>query len=352
LIVLGLVILIGFFTGNVWAGDSPKPYEVVFQSTPFGTGGYTMGAALEMLFKKHNSWVTIKHQETAGATYTFKYMAINMKKIKSGEVNQVIGRGSGAIMGHVVEGRKPFDKIPIPEFVSLCAVPGYISLYGTFDPNIKTTRDLAGKRVGTGEKSRPFSGVLRDRPYFGKGLGIYDKIKWQPLGVAGSKDALLNGQIDAMLLNFIGRVEMADDGGLTCELMAPDPSTMQLMNSGRKLYLIPMDPEAIKKGYDFKKDIITHPILVKKGAVKGIDSDIYARGATGALAGLNSLPDDVLEEMIRVIYTHRDELGNYHASLKFFPKNPYPAGTPVEWIHPGVAKVLKNLNYPLPKHLQ
>jgi TRAP-type uncharacterized transport system substrate-binding protein len=297
--------------------------------------------------------VKIKLQETAGATYTFKYMFMNMKKIKSGEVSQVIGRGSGAFMGHVVEGRKPFDKIPIPEFVSLCAVPGYISIYGTFDPTIKTTRDLAGKRVGTAEKSRPFAGVLRDRPYFGKGLGIYDKIKWQPLGVAGSKDALLNGQIDAMLLNFIGRVEMSDDGELTCTLMAPDPATMQLMNSGRKLYLIPMDREAIINGYDFKKDIITHPILVKKGTIKGFDNDMYARGATGALVGLRSLPDDVLEEIIRVIYAYRDELGNYHASLKFFPKNPYPAGTPVEWVHPGMPQAFKNLNYPLPKqHFQ
>ena len=60
------------------------------------------------------------------------------------------------------------------------------------------------------------------------------------------------------------------------------------------------------------------------------------------------MPDDVVQEIIRVRYEYAEELGKYHAALKMYPKNPYPIGVPEEWIHPGVKKAMQALNIPMP----
>lgn len=352
IVFLSAVCLISWQPTSYASERKKEIYEITFMSPEFGTPAYNMGAALEMLFEKHKSWVRIKHQETPGGTYIAKYMFQNLNKIKAGDLNNIIGLSSGAIFGHVIEGRPPLKKIALGEgYKAICSAPAIMSLYATFDPNLRSTHDFAGKRVGTAQKSRPFQGVLKDKPYFGKGLGIYNQIKWQRLGFRGVKDAFLNNQIDVISLNFTGQVEEMADGTLVCSKMAPGPSTMQVLNSGRKVYLIEYDPEAIRRGYDFNKDLIIYPIRIKKNAYKGIQRDMWGRGALGVIAGTAYIPDDAIEEFIRVVWTYREELGNFHADLKYIPENPYPIGIPKrEWIHPGVIKAMHKLGFPIPQN--
>jgi len=94
--------------------------------------------------------------------------------------------------------------------------------------------------------------------------------------------------------------------------------------------------------------MLSYPILVKKGAVEGLDREIYFRLSVGTIAGDVSMPDNVLQEIIRVRHEYRKELGKYHATLKLLPDNPYPAGIPDKWVHPGVKKAMRNLNIPIP----
>ena len=319
-------------------------------SPPFGSPAFNMGAALEMVFEKHKSWVRIKHQETPGGMYVVKYMFQNLDKIKAGEHNNIIGFSAGSIFGHIIEGRPPFKELGLGDgYKAICSAPSIMSLYASHDPQIESTHDFAGLRIGTAAKSRPFQGVLKDKPYFGKGLGIYDKIEWQFLGFKGSLDAFLNNQIDIISLNFTGEVTMSGDGTLVCSKLAPGPSTMQVLNSGRKINLIEYDPEAVIKGYDFSKDLIINPVLMKKGAFKELKRDMWGRGSLGVIAGTSYIPADALQEFIRVIWTYRQELGNYHADLKYIPDNPYPLGIPKpEWIYPSVDKAMQNLGFAIP----
>ena len=335
-----------FLPGSLWAQQ--KKVAVTNMTTPFGTPMYTQGVAFEEVFKKAKSWVEWKAQETPGAMYIVKYVFKNQKKIETGQVPQVVSPSSGGVLPFLIEGRKPFTKINIPNNRALFSMPSYSMVFVTFDPNIKSLKDLAGKKVGIAEKSRPFQGVLAIGPYFMKGLKNWKKVKWQFLGAANSKDALLNNKIDAHYATFMGSVDQAKDGSFSTRKLAPGPALLELMNSGRKLYFIPWEPEVIKKSYDFSKDMLSYPILVKKGAVEGLDREIYFRLSVGTIAGDVSMPDNVLQEIIRVRHEYRKELGKYHATLKLLPDNPYPAGIPDKWVHPGVKKAMRNLNIPIP----
>ena len=258
--------------------------------------------------------------------------------------------GSVSVTAYIVEGRKPLGKLKLPEFRAISNVFTSVTLYGTFDKNLSSTKQFSGKRIGTASKSRIFRSILLDRPYFGRGLNIYGKVQWRFLGGMGNKDAMLNGQLDAVPINFGAKLSTASDGSLYTDLLFPQPAAQQIIDSGRKFYTIPMDPDAITNGYDFSRDMRVYPIKIKKGAYKVITEDSWARSAISTISCLDSMPDDVVQEIIRVMHTYRDKFGNYHAALKALPDNPYPVGTPNKWIHKGVDKAMKNLGIPIPKN--
>jgi len=345
-ILLGLFLLQGLFLS---AEAAKKPVDVVIMTTPFGSHMYDIGAAFEQVFKKAGSWVHMKHQETPGAMYMYRYIAKNSEKMRTGKITHTVAVGGIGAVAFLQEGRWPFKKIPWPTTKTLVSTTSMMGFYATFDPTIKTTADFAGKRVCTRERARVFLGVFLDKPLFGRGLGIYKQIKWAPLGDSGCKDAFLNGKVDLVPLGFGGIVEIAKNGTFTVPFMAPSPATMEIMSSGRELHMISFDPDTIRRSYDFSKDMIVHPALVKKGATKGIKKDIWSRAGFGLIHADAGLPNDIVEEIVRVRHEYRKEFGKLHAGLKLLPSTPYPIGSPKKYVHPGVIKAMKKLGYPIPK---
>jgi TRAP-type uncharacterized transport system substrate-binding protein len=191
-------------------------------------------------------------------------------------------------------------------------------------------------------------GSLINVPLFDRGLGIIDDVEWAPLGAIGSKDAFLNGKIDARSSGFGGKIKVADDGTYYFDKVVPNAPTMEILNSGKKVFFLSTDKELVEKAFDFSKDPITTPTLIKKGAFKGLDRDIWALGSLMGLQCDSGLPDDVVEEIIRVRHTHKDDFAKYHAALAGFPDTPYPLGTPEKYVHKGVFKAMKKLGLPLP----
>ncbi len=324
------------------------PVDVVFMTTPFGTHMYSAGAAAEQVFKKAGSWVRAKHQETPGAMYMYRYMVKNLEKMQAGKMPYTVVVGGPPLVDFLAEGRKPFDKSPWPTVKALVPIPAVMGLYATFDDGIRSLGEFAGKRVCTGERSRPFQGILLDKPLFG-GMGMYDKIKWSPLGSVGCKDALLNGSVDIIPLRFMGLVDVNDEGLFVTPKCAGGPATMEIINSGRTLHFIPMTLQQLGVTRKIPGAMIQHPIIFKKGAFEGLDRDIMGRaGPNGFLCDV-SLPDDIVREIIRVWHTHRADFAKYDAMLGFMPRTPYPVGAQADEVHPGVVKAMQAMGLSIPK---
>lgn len=324
------------------------PVDVVFMTTPFGTHMYSTGAAAEQVFKKAGSWVRVRHQETPGAMYMYRYMVQNREKMQSGKIPHTVVVGSPTMVDFLAEGRKPFDKMPWPTVKALVPIPAVMGLYASFDAGIHSLGDLAGKRVCTGERSRPFQGVILDKPLFG-GMGIYDKIKWSPLGSVGCKDALLNGSVDAIPLRFMGLIDINDDGMFVTPKCAGGPATMEIINSGRSLHFIPMTEQQLAITRKIPGALVQHPIIFKKGAFEGLDQDIMGRAGPNGFLCDASLPDEIVMEIVRVWKTHRSDFATYDAMLGFMPRTPYPVGAEADEVHPAVVKTMQEMGWPLPK---
>jgi TRAP-type uncharacterized transport system substrate-binding protein len=340
LLVLALVTL--FYAGAM--AEVKKPYTITHLVTPFGTPQNTEATALEEVFKKAGSWVRWKAQETPGAMYINKFMFMNLKKMKNGSMPIAAAASSAAIIPWIREGRRPLQKIPNPDTVALFATSSYITVFLTFDKNIKSTRDFVGRKVGIPEKSRIFMSTLPLKPYFSK-LGIWKKVDWQFIGVMNSKDALLNDRTEVHMATFIGSSEMNSDGTFICKRLAPLPPEMEIMNSGRDFHVIPFDRETVKKSYDPKRTMMLYPVLIKKGAIKGVNRDVWGLVANSFMRSATPLPKEVIKEIIRVRHQYRRELAKYHAMLSFYPENPYPMGIPNSWINPGVKEAVEELGY-------
>ncbi len=346
ILVLGLA-QVALLTTGVLASDR-KPVEVVFMTTPFGTHMYAIGAAAEQVFKKAGSWVHIKHQETPGAMYMYRYIVKNREKMKKGQVAHTIAIGATGLVDFLAEGRLMFKKFPWPTCKALVSSPAVVGTYVTTDPKIKTLADLAGKRVGTGERSRPFQGVLLDKPLFGA-MGIFKKIKWSPLGAVGCKDAFLNGRLDAVPLRMMGLLVVGKDGQLVIPKSAGGPATMEILNSGKKLYFIPYTAEALKKANSVPGAITQNAAVLKKGAFKGLDRNLLGRAGPGAVLCDAGLPDDIAAEIARVWAKHRKDFAKYHAVLNFLPLTPYPLGAREGQVHPGTIQAMKQMGLAIPK---
>ncbi|NQU63051.1 MAG: hypothetical protein HQ517_02030, partial [SAR324 cluster bacterium] len=204
-ISLSILFLVPFFSLSILAAK--KPVKVVFMTSPMGTAAYNIGAAFEQVFQKAGSWVQIKHQETPGGMYMYRYIATNREKMISGEIPHTVAASGVAAIAHLAEGRWPFKKFSWPTTKALISTGLMASLYGVYDEDIKSLADFSGKRVCTYERARVFFGLLSDKPLFGKGVGIFEEIDWAPLGLAGCKDAFMNGKVDVMPLTFRGSVE-------------------------------------------------------------------------------------------------------------------------------------------------
>ena len=341
------VVMTACLTPAAQAADH-APVDVVFMTTPFGTHMYSVGAAAEQVFKKAGSWVQARHQETPGAMYMYRYMVQNREKMTSGKVPYTVVVGSPTMVGFLAEGRKPFDKTPWPTVKALVPIPAVMGLYATFNPDIKSMGALAGKRVCTGERSRPFQGILLDKPLFG-GMGIYDKIKWSPLGAVGCKDALLNGSVDAIPLRFMGLIALNDDGVFVTPKCAGGPATMEIINSGRSLHFIPMTEQQLGITKKIPGALVQRPIIFKKGAFEGLNQDIMGRAGPNGFLCDASLPDAIVKEIVRVWNAHRADFATYDAMLGFMPRTPYPVGAEPNEVHPAVVEAMQEMGLPIPK---
>ena len=338
------------------AGSLNKNYEIEFIYPVVGQKthtelaceqenyGYQPGMILEKVFK-NRPFVQFTCRQTLGDIYTLTYpLKYGSRIISEGKKGFVLLL-SAALLGNVIKGKGPYlYDHPAENIKAICAGPGKISLFVTFDPKITHLTQLTGKHVGIAERMDFFQGEAEERPYFGKVMNIYKDVHWVPFGAKKNMNLLLKNKIDAMLCSFTGCVEMSDQGFLECSIIIPDPITRILLNSRKTINFIPFDPLTIKKAYDFRNNLILHPILIKNGAHSSIKKNIWARGNILVLVGPASIPDNVVEEIIRTIRTYKIKNSKIDKFSTLFPNNPYPFGVPNNnWIHPGIEKAIKNI---------
>lgn len=197
---------------------------------------------------------------------------------------------------------------------------------------IKTWADLKGKKVAVGPAA---SGTEFSSKVVLKALAdlTFDDIKAEYVGYSEASQALQNGQLDAF------NAEAGVPVGAVTELYAGRQEITMLEFS-------PEDLAKVKKVAPFYAGVVipaeTYPKQEKELKVAGIKS---------ALLVDKDVPEDVVYDMLKVIFAEKEALMNEHAAFRKVDfDNPIDGlfGAP---LHPGAARFFQEMDLVVPAEL-
>lgn len=320
------------------AQQKREPFTVTQLECPLGCGaieGYTIYGSY---VAKEHPWLVFQVQETPGYAYNIREMARNKKRWK----NTTFGT-EDTIIQIVFHGGAPELKEFYPEQIKIrwkalygLFWPGQGMWYITFDPNLKTIADLKGKRVGLGLRGQSDWGADA-RIFLETGYGITPKnTDLRHLGPVAASEAMLDGKVDAVVMG-IGVAPGTD------KMMLAAPYRL-LEASGRKLYYIGMDKEAVDR-VNKRYGTTYQTWVVPRGKLKDQDQDLLMGVDRAFAAAHPDFPEDVAYEMVKTIAGARERLQKVHPFFALFGPNTMVNGLSEENTHPGALRALKEMGY-------
>jgi TRAP transporter TAXI family solute receptor len=325
-LLIGTIIMSGFFVFSSFQGQClAKEYTIHLHGAAQGTSGHVITFAWADLINKHSSWLktTVSEELAPGVAVPLFVMKPEIRK--TDVMFAVSGNPQGWSMGRPpLSPKKPYDS-----WVMICRTLTAPGITVTLDPNIKTIHDLKGKRLACLPRMSPPGMAMVN--FIKHGAELEGKIKVDFLGPPAAKDALLSGLVDAALFPFGSDAPTWMVPGFAVEIF-----------STKKAGFVDLTKEVIDKTY--KK--ITWPVIphlyVPEGTYLPNQKPFWAYGIDNYYACDRELPDDVVYEMLRVMYDHVDQFKGYHAMGRAVSREMMGRiDVPAEKIHPAAIKFFK-----------
>lgn len=177
---------------------TPKPHPVVavdLLGTRAGTGAHALGYALSDIILKHHPWLRIAVMDTFGGTDNLGLIEKRSPKERETTIFVV----SDVEYADAIAGRPPYQKKrPIKLITPIYQRQGM--LFITLDKNIKTYKDMVGKRVATLPVGHSMNNYAEDMLM---SWGIMDKVKIAHMGLTDISQFLMDGSVDVGFLPCI-----------------------------------------------------------------------------------------------------------------------------------------------------
>lgn len=195
---------------------------------------------------------------------------------------------------------------------------------------IETWGDLRGKKVAVGPAA---SGTEFSSKVLLKSLAglTFDDIKAEYVGYSEAAQALQNGQLDAF------NAEAGFPVGAVAELYAGRQEVKMMEFSAEDL-------EKLRVDAPFYAGVV-----IPAGVYPGQEKDLRVAGIKSALIVNSDVPEDLVYEMLKIIYSKKDDLLNEHAAFKLVDfDNPIDGlfGAP---LHPGAVKFFSEIGMSIPE---
>lgn len=289
--------------------------RIVFSGGPAGGTFQVVANAIQVYdpIKKSDEYI-VKAQSSAGSIE-------NLRKINSGKAH------FGTVYsGHVYLGREGLLKNDDKKYENVMAVS---FLYGApaqlvvkKGSGIKSTKDLAGKKVGVGNAG---SGAFANCELFFNHMGIWDKVKRNAMGYNDAAQAFGNNQLDAFWLFT------AFPSGAV--IMAAQTNDIELVNLGK---------DAEESGF-YEKYPYFSKLEVPEGTYKGVDVATPSFQDSALWVANKDVPANIVYDMLDKIYTE-EGLAHMKEQKKTFKSMSVESGVDgiVTPLHPGAEKFWKD----------
>ena len=288
----------------------------VFGGGPAGGTFQTVANAIQVygpIKDMADHGVKIKAQSSGGSI-------ANLRNTDKGRV-----AFSTVYSGHVYLGANGMLKNDTKKYTNVRAVA---FLYGApaqlvvkKGSGIKSTKDLAGKKVGVGNAG---SGAFANCELFFTHMGVWDKIERNAMGYNDAAAAFGNNQLDAFWLFT------AFPSGAV--IMAAQTNDIELINLGA---------DATASGF-YEKYPYFSKLSIPAGTYKGVDQNVPSFQDSALWVANKDVPEDVVYNMLKAVFTD-EGLKHMVSQKKTFKAMALEKGVDgiVTEMHPGAVKFWK-----------
>ncbi|MEM1546920.1 MAG: TAXI family TRAP transporter solute-binding subunit [Candidatus Methanomethylicia archaeon] len=292
------------------------PWPKTLSIATGGVGGvyYPLGGGIASLISKYIPGVEATAEVTTASVDNLKL--IHAKKsdlalvMPDAAYDAYMGKGAFEATG----------KVAVKAVMALYT--NYFHIVTLEGKGIEKITDLKGKRVSLGA---PGSGTEYKalRVLSAAGIDPDKDIVKERLGVRESCDALKDGKIDAFCWS----------GGL------PTAAILDLASTpGIKIKILP-HAEVLPKLTELYGPIY-FKATIPKGTYPGVDKDVEVTALTNLLVCRADLPEDLVYQIVKVIFDHIDELIAVHSVAKEITIKTAVIGSPIPF-HDGAVKYFK-----------
>ena len=326
------IFLTGLTSTQVLAHE---PYTIKIMTLQAGSSTYIQGVAFTDIINKNSKWLKAVLVEGKTSGYNLKMLVSDPDLRKTTFVHLPEPTLWEAKQGMpLYKGVKyDFDKVRYVFFIGVI-----LNAPITLNPDIKTLADLKGKRVVVG--FRPTSDAPQELFYYSlKAAGLSkDDIKPQYMSYNASHDALKDGLVDVV-----------QTGGSLMEYpnkWVLSPFAIQVVDT-KHTYFISYDPHVIDKmraetGNPF------YPMVVPANSFRNQKDPWIISAKYMGWAVTTEMADDVVEEVLRLVYDHCEVFGEYVAAGKMVTQKTLGMmGSDLKHYHPVALKFYKEKNVPV-----
>jgi len=331
-IIVALSMVLIALPLTTFSAQQHEKVTLTLYTMPSGGVVYTLGFALSELINKNSEWLKVNAVETASTFENLRYIIGHDER-----KNTYFGSAVTIGVDQCALAMKPYNKVgPWKKVKWISLMANIASPQITLDPKIKTWKDLKGKTWGLdtmGSTNQFMQEWLMDHAW--KNRGQVRLVYGNTANIA--VDRLLDGTID---ITWTGAVALGPDEYKEWKPMPP----FERLLAARKVYIMDLDDKDIEIARE--KTGATSLSLIGCKAKKIGKSDIpNFKGLLNSLGWFvhEDMDDDIVTEIIRVMYENAEDFGNYHAIGKGITKETL-GGLPVpkEDYHPAVVKFLES----------
>jgi TRAP-type uncharacterized transport system substrate-binding protein len=314
---------------SVSAAKEHEPFEIELVGLFAGSTGYVVGNALAGWINKESKWLKATAPESLGGFLNVKEIVAEPEKKKTRMFftnREIIWAGNERLGPY---SQPPFNSFDYNEFKALwfCILGG--GGFITTNPDIKTFADLDGKKVVIESEAGGVKSVYLLSLFKHAGINVKGSYMVSPVAVGALKDGMVDVIWGTSDLKSLPNTWVP--GGRYRELIAT-----------RDVYPIDMPAgpyAAMSKELGFFEPLAERPpyTINKKQHKPWVVKQTHMYWAAH-----QDMSDDVVTEVLTILYKHAEELGQYKANQKLISKKTLGAmGLDEDRLHPAALKFYK-----------
>jgi len=314
--LLVLALVLGSFG---CAAPAPKGVtKIMISAGRVGDPWYVLSEALAYHINHESDWLRATVVATPGLTGSYELLYNDPLKYI----------GVGEVCNHFWMPIDPYGKAhnyyDKGRFIATCTSLSY--LWATYDKEIKTMQDFAGKTVDVNRKA---AANTIDQLVILEAAGVLDKVKLAYSGVGGGAKSIKDGLVDItnMLFDHVYPAGMSKGAFITD------------METKGPIYYIGHDPAVMDK-LNAEKRLAGFAVRVPPGALgKTQPTELYAHAYPSFWFADERMDEDIVYEVTRVIWESAGKWATWHPQGAHMTETFIPASSiDPKLTHPGAKK--------------